>query len=176
MGWIRSYLSPPTKQKTDGTHSHNQTNPELEPSQKHGLEPLQPLIPQPNRRLHSWWRMVVTVIFSWKRSRLCYCHSLSETDVLLLFFFSFWNALPILSAHVLADLLSVETRQSDGCRFWPFLTISKRKHHLLILRLSYGRRTVLELASSFMIQEKKKKTEVLLVGREHSNNQNPVRQ
>ena len=45
MGWIRPHLNPPTKQKTDRTHSRNQTKQGLEPSPKHGLEPLQPTDP-----------------------------------------------------------------------------------------------------------------------------------
>lgn len=36
MGWIRPHLSPPTKQKTDRTHSRNQTNQGLESSQNVG--------------------------------------------------------------------------------------------------------------------------------------------
>ena len=45
MGWIRPYLSSPTKQKTGQTYSHNQTNQGLEPSPKLRLEPLQPTNP-----------------------------------------------------------------------------------------------------------------------------------
>jgi len=45
MGWIQPQLIPPTKQKIERTHSHNQTSEELESSLKRGLKSFQPTNP-----------------------------------------------------------------------------------------------------------------------------------
>jgi len=60
MGWIQPQLIPPTKQKKERTHSHNQTSEELESFLKHGLEPFQPTSPATKHTVtrvqNSGWR------------------------------------------------------------------------------------------------------------------------